>query len=192
MKAFAKTVAVVAMILLVLLLVINAVHVEVPEGEEPTKAQAFMLWLQENVNLAAGTLNVTVASIEAFLIVVIQKSSSLTSDTATSTAKNVVINTEKIDELAKIVEQLVNNREIDAKKQDMLMSTLTDTLLLSDLPVTVREQINTTKGAYLALGTKTAKPVQVTEPTENTAQIENVTAEPTENAEEKPTAPSYF
>lgn len=192
MKAFAKTVAVVAMILLVLLLVINAVHVEVPEGEEPTKAQAFMLWLQKNVNLAAGTLNVTVASIEAFLIVVIQKSSSLTSDTATSTAKNVVINTEKIDELAKIVEQLVNNREIDAKKQDMLMSTLTDTLLLSDLPVTVREQINTTKGAYLALGTEKTKPVQVTAPTENTAQIESVTAKPTETTEEKPTAPSYF
>lgn len=192
MKAFAKTVGIIALVLMMLLLVINGINVEIPEGQEPTKAQQLLLDVKANINLIAGALGTTTSAIVGFLMVVIQKTSTITGDNTAKLIAEGATTNGKIDNLQTKTDQNSADVAVLAKKLDMLMTMLTDTLLLSDLPVTVREQVNTTKGAYLALGTETVKPEQVIVPTENTAQTENVTAKPTENTEEKPTAPSYF
>lgn len=192
MKAFARTVTIVALVIMMLLLVINGINVEIPEGQEPTKAQQLLLDIKANINLIAGALGTTTSAIVGFLMVVIQKTSTITGDNTAKLIAEGATTNGKIDNLEEKTDKNSADVAIIIQKMDMLMNTLTDTLLLSDLPVTVREQINTTKGAYLALGTKTTKPEQVITPTENTAQNENVTAEPTKTAEEKPSAPSYF
>ena len=192
MKAFAKIIGVVALVLMLLLLVVNAVNVEIPEGQEPTKAQQLLLDIKANINLIAGALGTTTSAIVGFLMVVIQKTSTVTGDNTTKLIAEGVLTNGKIDELRKATEKSIASNTVTAEKVDIIMAILSDTLLLSDLPVTVREQVNTTKGAYLALGTKTTKPEQVIVPTENTAQNENVTVKPTETAEDKPIAPSYF
>lgn len=192
MKAFAKTVGIIALVLMLLLLVINGINVEIPEGQEPTKAQQLLLDVKANISLIAGALGTTTSAIVGFLMIVIQKTSTIAGDNTAKLIAEGATTNGKIDNLQEKTEQNSADVAVLAKKLDMLMSILTDTLLLSDLPVTVREQVNTTKGAYLALGTKTTKPEQVIVPTENTAQNENVTAKPTETAEDKPIAPSYF
>lgn len=192
MKAFARTVTIVALVIMMLLLVINGINVEIPEGQEPTKAQQLLIDVKANINLIAGALGTTTSAIVGFLMVVIQKTSTITGDNTAKLIAEGATTNGKIDNLQTKTDQNSADVAVVAKKLDMLMSMLTDTLLLSDLPVTVREQVNTTKGAYLALGAETVKPEQVIVPTENTAQNENVTAKPTETAEEKPTAPSYF
>lgn len=192
MKAFARTVTIVALVIMMLLLVINGINVEIPEGQEPTKAQQLLLDIKANINLIAGALGTTTSAIVGFLMIVIQKTSVIAGDNTAKLIAEGATTNGKIDNLQEKTEQNSADVAVLAKKLDMLMSLLTDTLLLSDLPVTVREQVNTTKGAYLALGTKTTKPEQIIVPTENTAQNENATAKPTETAEDKPIAPSYF
>ena len=192
MKAFAKTVGIIALVLMMLLLVINGINVEIPEGQEPTKAQQLLLDIKANINLIAGALGTTTSAIVGFLMVVVNKTSAITGDNTAKLIAEGATTNGKIDNLEEKTDKNSADVAVLAKKLDMLMSMLADTLLLSDLPVTVREQVNTTKGAYLALGTETTKPEQVTVPTENTAQNENVTAKPTETAEDKPITPSYF
>lgn len=192
MKAFARTITIVALVIMMLLLVINGINVEIPEGQEPTKAQQLLLDIKANVNLIAGALGTTTSAIVGFLMVVIQKTSTITGDNTAKLIAESATTNGKIDNLQTKTDQNSADVAVLAKKLDMLMSTLTDILLLSDLPVTVREQVNTTKIAYLALGTETVKPEQVIVPTTNTAQNASAPVEPTETAEEKPTAPSYF
>ena len=59
MKAFAKTVGIIALVLMLLLLVINGINVEIPEGQEPTKAQQLLLDVKSNISLIAGALGTT-------------------------------------------------------------------------------------------------------------------------------------
>jgi hypothetical protein len=192
MKAFAKIIGVVALVLMLLLLVVNAVNVEIPEGQEPTKAQQLLLDIKANVNLIAGALGTTTSAIVGFLMVVIQKTSTVTGDNTTKLIAEGVLTNGKIDDLRKAMEQSIASNTVTAEKVDILMAILSDTLLLSDLPVSVREKINNMKGAYDALTAQTVEHEQVTAPTTNTAQNVNVPVKPTETVEEKPTAPSYF
>lgn len=192
MKAFAKIIGVVALVLMLLLLVVNAVNVEIPEGQEPTKAQQLLLDIKANINLIAGALGTTTSAIVGFLMVVIQKTSTVTGDNTTKLIAEGVLTNAKIDELRKATEKSIASNTVTAEKVDIIMAILSDTLLLSDLPVSVREKINNMKGAYDALAAQTVEHEQVTAPTTNTAQNVNVPVKPTEIAEEKPTAPSYF
>lgn len=192
MKAFAKTLGIIALVLLLLLLVINAVNIEIPEGQEPTKAQQLLLDIKANVNLIAGALGTTTSAIVGFLMVVIQKTSTVTGDNTTKLIAEGVLTNGKIDELRKATEKSIASNTVTAEKVDIIMAILSDTLLLSDLPVSVREKINNLKGAYNALTAQAVEHEQVTAPTENAAQNVNVPAKPTETTEEKPTAPSYF
>lgn len=192
MKAFAKIIGVVALVLMLLLLVVNAVNVEIPEGQEPTKAQQLLLDIKANINLIAGALGTTTSAIVGFLMVVIQKTSTVTGDNTTKLIAEGVLTNGKIDELRKATEKSIASNTVTAEKVDIIMAILSDTLLLSDLPVSVREKINNLKGAYNALTAQTVEPEQVTAPTTNTAQNVNVPVKPTETVEEKPTAPSYF
>lgn len=192
MKAFAKIIGVVALVLMLLLLVVNAVNVEIPEGQEPTKAQQLLLDIKANINLIAGALGTTTSAIVGFLMVVIQKTSTVTGDNTTKLIAEGVMTNGKIDDLRKAMEQSIASNIVTAEKVDILMAILSDTLLLSDLPVSVREKINNMKGAYDALTAQTVEHEQVTAPTTNTAQNANAPVKPTETAEEKPTAPSYF
>lgn len=192
MKAFAKIIGVVALVLMLLLLVVNAVNVEIPEGQEPTKAQQLLLDIKANINLIAGALGTTTSAIVGFLIVVIQKTSTVTGDNTTKLIAEGVLTNGKIDELRKATEKSIASNTVTAEKVDIIMAILSDTLLLSDLPVSVREKINNLKGAYNALTAQAVEHEQVTAPTENAAQNVNVPVKPTETAEEKPTAPSYF
>lgn len=192
MKAFAKTLGIIALVLLLLLLVINAVNIEIPEGQEPTKAQQLLLDIKANVNLIAGALGTTTSAIVGFLMVVIQKTSTVTGDNTTKLIAEGVLTNGKIDDLRKATEQSIASNTVTAEKVDIIMAILSDTLLLSDLPVSVREKINNLKGVYNALTAQTVEPEQVITPTENAAQNVNTPVKPTETAEEKPTAPSYF
>ena len=192
MKAFAKIIGVVALVLMLLLLVVNAVNVEIPEGQEPTKAQQLLLDIKANINLIAGALGTTTSAIVGFLMVVIQKTSTVTGDNTTKLIAEGVLTNGKIDELRKATEKSIASNTVTAEKVDIIMAILSDTLLLSDLPVSVREKINNMKSAYNALTAQTVVPEQVITPTTNTAQNVNVPVKPTEIAEEKPTAPSYF
>lgn len=192
MKAFAKIIGVVALVLMLLLLIVNAVNVEIPEGQEPTKAQQLLLDIKANINLIAGALGTTTSAIVGFLMVVIQKTSTVTGDNTTKLIAEGVMTNGKIDDLRKAMEQSIASNTVTAEKVDILMAILSDTLLLSDLPVSVREKINNMKGAYDALTAQTVEHEQVTAPTTNTAQNANVPVKPTETVEEKPTAPSYF
>ncbi len=192
MKAFAKIIGVVALVLMLLLLVVNAVNVEIPEGQEPTKAQQLLLDIKANINLIAGALGTTTSAIVGFLMVVIQKTSTVTGDNTTKLIAEGVLTNGKIDELRKATEKSIASNTVTAEKVDIIMAILSDTLLLSDLPVSVREKINNMKGAYDALTAQKVEHEQVTAPTENAAQNVNVPANPTETTEEKPTAPSYF
>lgn len=192
MKAFAKIIGVVALVLMLLLLVVNAVNVEIPEGQEPTKAQQLLLDIKANINLIAGALGTTTSAIVGFLMVVIQKTSTVTGDNTTKLIAEGVLTNGKIDDLRKATEKSIASNTVTAEKVDIIMAILSDTLLLSDLPVSVREKINNMKGAYDALTAQTVEHEQVTAPTTNTAQNVNVPVKPTETAEEKPTAPSYF
>lgn len=192
MKAFAKIIGVVALVLMLLLLVVNAVNVEIPEGQEPTKAQQLLLDIKANINLIAGALGTTTSAIVGFLMVVIQKTSTVTGDNTTKLIAEGVLTNGKIDELRKAMEKSIASNTVTAEKVDIIMAILSDTLLLSDLPVSVREKINNLKGVYNALTAQAVEHEQVTAPTENAAQNVNVPAKPTETTEEKPTAPSYF
>lgn len=192
MKAFAKIIGVVALVLMLLLLVVNAVNVEIPEGQEPTKAQQLLLDIKANINLIAGALGTTTSAIVGFLMVVIQKTSTVTGDNTTKLIAEGVLTNGKIDELRKATEKSIASNTVTAEKVDIIMAILSDTLLLSDLPVSVREKINNMKSAYDALTAQKVEPEQVTAPTTNTAQNVNVPVKPTETVEEKPTAPSYF
>ena len=192
MKAFAKIIGVVALVLMLLLLVVNAVNVEIPEGQEPTKAQQLLLDIKANINLIAGALGTTTSAIVGFLMVVIQKTSTVTGDNTTKLIAEGVLTNGKIDELRKATEKSIASNTVTAEKVDIIMAILSDTLLLSDLPVSVREKINNMKGAYDALTAQKVEHEQVTAPTTNTAQNVNAPVKPTETAEEKPTAPSYF
>lgn len=192
MKAFAKIIGVVALVLMLLLLVVNAVNVEIPEGQEPTKAQQLLLDIKANINLIAGALGTTTSAIVGFLMVVIQKTSTVTGDNTTKLIAEGVLTNGKIDELRKATEKSIASNTVTAEKVDIIMAILSDTLLLSDLPVSVREKINNMKSAYDALTTQKVEPEQVIAPTENTAQNANAPVKPTETVVEKPTAPSYF
>lgn len=192
MKAFAKIIGVVALVLMLLLLVVNAVNVEIPEGQEPTKAQQLLLDIKANINLIAGALGTTTSAIVGFLMVVIQKTSTVTGDNTTKLIAEGVLTNGKIDELRKATEKSIASNTVTAEKVDIIMAILSDTLLLSDLPVSVREKINNMKCAYDALTAQKVEPEQVTAPTTNTAQNVNAPVKPTETVEEKPTAPSYF
>lgn len=192
MKAFAKIIGVVALVLMLLLLVVNAVNVEIPEGQEPTKAQQLLLDIKANINLIAGALGTTTSAIVGFLMVVIQKTSTVTGDNTTKLIAEGVLTNGKIDELRKATEKSIASNTVTAEKVDIIMAILSDTLLLSDLPVSVREKINNMKGAYDALTAQKVEREQVTAPTTNTAQNVNAPVKPTETVEEKPTAPSYF
>lgn len=192
MKAFAKIIGVVALVLMLLLLVVNAVNVEIPEGQEPTKAQQLLLDIKANINLIAGALGTTTSAIVGFLMVVIQKTSTVTGDNTTKLIAEGVLTNGKIDELRKATEKSIASNTVTAEKVDIIMAILSDTLLLSDLPVSVREKINNMKGAYDALTAQKVELEQVTAPTTNTAQNVNAPVKPTETVEEKPTAPSYF
>lgn len=192
MKAFAKTIGIIALVLMLLLLVINGVNVEIPEGQEPTKAQQLLLDIKANVNLIAGALGTTTSAIVGFLMVVIQKTSSVTGDNTTKLIAEGITTNGKIDDLRKATEQSIASNTVTAEKVDIIMAILSDTLLLSDLPVSVREKINNLKGAYNALTAQTVEPEQVITQTENAAQNVNTPVKPTETTEEKPTAPSYF
>lgn len=192
MKAFAKIIGVVALVLMLLLLVVNAVNVEIPEGQEPTKAQQLLLDIKANINLIAGALGTTTSAIVGFLMVVIQKTSTVTGDNTTKLIAEGVLTNGKIDELRNATEKSIASNTVTAEKVDIIMAILSDTLLLSDLPVSVREKINNLKNTYNALTAQTVEPEQVITPTENTAQNVNVPVKPTETVEEKPTAPSYF
>ena len=190
MKAFAKTVGIIALVLMLLLLVINGINVEIPEGQEPTKAQQLLLDVKANISLIAGALGTTTSAIVGFLMIVIQKTSTIAGDNTAKLIAEGATTNGKIDNLQEKTDQNSADVAVLAKKLDMLMSVLTDTLLLSDLPVSVREKINNMKGAYDAHTAQTVEHEQVTAPTTNTAQNVNVPAKPPETAEEKPTAPS--
>lgn len=192
MKAFAKIIGVVALVLMLLLLVVNAVNVEIPEGQEPTKAQQLLLDIKANINLIAGALGTTTSAIVGFLMVVIQKTSTVTGDNTTKLIAEGITTNGKIDDLRKATEKSIASNTVTAEKVDIIMAILSDTLLLSDLPVSVREKINNLKGTYNALTAQTVEPEQVITPTENAAQNVNAPVKPTETTEEKPTAPSYF
>ena len=192
MKAFAKIIGVVALVLMLLLLVVNAVNVEIPEGQEPTKAQQLLLDIKANINLIAGALGTTTSAIVGFLMVVIQKTSTVTGDNTTKLIAEGITTNGKIDDLRKATEKSIASNTVTAEKVDIMMAILSDTLLLSDLPVSVREKINNLKGVYNALTAQTVEPEQVITPTENAAQNVNAPVKPTETTEEKPTAPSYF
>lgn len=192
MKAFAKTIGIIALVLMVLLLVINAVNIEIPEGQEPTKAQQILLDIKSNINLIAGALGTTTSAIVGFLMVVIQKTSTVTGDNTTKLIAEGVVTNGKIDDLRKTMEQNIASNKITNEKVDILMAILSDTLLLSDLPVSVREKINNMKGAYNALTAQTAEPVQVVEPTTNAVPAENTGEIPVPVADTKKAEARYF
>lgn len=192
MKAFAKTIGIIALVLMVLLLVVNAVNIEIPEGQEPTKAQQILLDIKANINLIAGALGTTTSAIVGFLMVVIQKTSTVTGDNTTKLIAEGVVTNGKIDDLRKAMEQNIASNKVTNEKVDILMAILSDTLLLSDLPVSVREKINNMKGAYNALTAQTVEPEQVIEPTTNAVPGENTGAEPAQTAEVKTAEARYF
>lgn len=192
MKAFAKTIMIVCLVLLAVLLVINAVKIEVPEGEEPTKAQQLLIDVKNNADLIAGTLGTTTSAIAGFLYIVIQKTSTITND---NTAKIVADNLTTNQTLATIVSEIANSRadnEKTEKKLDTLMEILSETLLLSDLPVSVREKINTAVNVYNGIGAQKVEVAQVTEPDTKVPQNQN---DGVKEPKEKKTAtaePKYF
>lgn len=192
MKAFAKTIGIIALVLMVLLLVINAVNIEIPEGQEPTKAQQILLDVKANINLIAGALGTTTSAIVGFLMVVIQKTSTVTGDNTTKLIAEGVVTNGKIDDLRTAMEQNIASNKVTNEKVDILMAILSDTLLLSDLPVSVREKINNMKGAYNALTAQTVEPEQVIEPTTNAVPAANTGAEPAQTAEVKTAEARYF
>lgn len=192
MKAFAKTIGIIALVLMVLLLVVNAVNIEIPEGQEPTKAQQILLDIKANINLIAGALGTTTSAIVGFLMVVIQKTSTVTGDNTTKLIAEGVVTNGKIDDLRKTMEQNIASNKITNEKVDILMAILSDTLLLSDLPVSVREKINNMKGAYNALTAQTAEPEQVIEPLENAVPGENTGEIPIPVADTKRAEARYF
>ncbi len=192
MKAFAKTIGIIALVLMVLLLVINAVNIEIPEGQEPTKAQQILLDIKANINLIAGALGTTTSAIVGFLMVVIQKTSTVTGDNTTKLIAEGVLTNGKIDDLRQAMEQNIASNKVTNEKVDILMAILSDTLLLSDLPVSVREKINNMKGAYNALTAQTIEPEQVIEPTTNAVPAVNTGAEPAQAAEVKTAEARYF
>lgn len=192
MKAFAKTIGIIALVLMLLLLVINAVNIEIPEGQEPTKAQQILLDIKANINLIAGALGTTTSAIVGFLMVVIQKTSTVTGDNTTKLIAEGAVTNGKIDDLRTAMEQNIASNKITNDKVDILMAILSDTLLLSDLPVSVREKINNMKGAYSALTAQTVEPEQVIEPTTNAVPAVNTGAEPAQTAEVKTAEARYF
>lgn len=192
MKAFAKTIMIICLILLALVVVINAVKIEIPEGEEPTKAQQFLIDVKNNADLIAGALGTTTSAIAGFLYVVIQKTSTITNDNTAKIVADVLTTNTKLENIT--AEQL-NSRAANAiteKKLDMLMQILSETLLLSDLPVSVREKINTAKDVYNGLGAKTADTEQIIETDTNTAQNQNVDVVKPQETKNATAEPKYF
>ena len=191
MKTFAKIAAVAGIIVLVILLVINGLQMpEIPEGEEPTKAQAVIIWLKENISTATATLGISFSTLVAFLVGSIQKSSAIAGITAADTLLAVGKTNTDVETLTKQVGGLIEIVEILSKKQNISSKILTDTLLASDMPAQTRAKLSALWDEYLNVEPKKGETEQVTEQPQKTAET---AVEPPKTEEKKEeTAPIYF
>lgn len=191
MKTFAKIAAIAGIIVLVILLVINGLQMpEIPEGEEPTKAQAVIIWLKENISTATATLGISFSTLVAFLVGSIQKSSAIAGITAADTLLAVGKTNTDVETLTKQVGGLIEIVEILSKKQNISSKILTDTLLASDMPAQTRAKLSALWDEYLTVEPKKGETEQVTEQPKKTAET---AVEPPKTEEKKEeTAPIYF
>ncbi|MCM1043487.1 MAG: hypothetical protein NC350_04705 [Corallococcus sp.] len=149
MKTFSKILAVILAVLLVAVAVIGLMEMpEAEEGAELTKAQKVIVILKTYLNEILATFNL---SLGAFLLAIFNT----ISRQSQTTAKSAAATDGQVAELVKSNEKLLaDSKEKDGKikelasKLDVLMCVLSETLLLSDLPVTVREKITAYKAEY--------------------------------------------
>lgn len=191
MKTFAKIVATAGIIILVILLVINGLQTpEIPEGEEPTKAQALIILLKENINTATATLGISFSTLIAFLIGSIQKATATASGTTAETldkANAIGVNMNKLQQKVDSLTTIIN---LLSTKQNISSKILTDTLLASDMPAETRAKINAMWDAYLAAEPQKEEVEQTPKEEEKTAEI---IVEPPKTEEKKEeSAPIYF
>lgn len=166
MKTFSKILAVILAVLLVAVAVIGLMEMpEAEEGAELTKAQKLIVLLKTYLNEILATFNL---SLGAFLLAIFNT----ISRQSQTTAKSAAATDGQVAELVKSNDKLlVDATEKDGKikdlaeKIDVLMSVLTETLLLSDLPVTVREKITAYKAEYDKLASAANDAVKAVETT---------------------------
>ncbi len=124
----------------------------VEEGQEPTVAQKIIIVAKEKLNLILSALGVSAVGVIAFCFRKVVTSSANTSAVGAATLK-------KMDEFAEDLK--TKNQQLEQKycellsaltvlreKLDIQSSVTFDTYLLSDLPKTVRENINKAKADY--------------------------------------------
>lgn len=196
-KGFKAFIAVLLMIVAIVVAVIYFLDTPVvEEGVEPTVAQKILIAAKEKLGVILAALGVSAVGVIAYCVRAIMRSS--TSANTTNT-KAISLFEEKISVLQ------ADNTQLRAQcadlrsevktlidKLDIQSGILVDTLLLSDMPSSVREKIANAKAQYDTLNAAT-KPVGVAEQV-SAETVEVETEETTTDVEEAECEPktAYF
>lgn len=142
MKNFVK----ILLILLVMLFVFAAVigFLEMPiaeEGEELTMVEQWIVKLKMYMAEIMTVLGLSLDAVLLYIFLAIQKLSTNTSMSATATSTEVEGIKSNQTEQQKEIIAVDNNVQALSGKLDVLMDMFSETLMLSDLPSTVREKV---------------------------------------------------
>lgn len=180
MKTFSKIVATILTILLLCVVVIGVMEMPVAEeGQELSKAQEVIVLIKTNLNEILSVLNVSLGTVVVATFGIIKKQTTNTANFSEGTGKQI---TELIKTFKSVIEtqnNIIAEQSRLSQKMDITNNVLTETFMLSDLPVTVREKITNYKQQYDSIS---GKVVAVAESVESaTAEVEKAieTVEPT-------------
>lgn len=180
MKTFSKIVATILAILLVGVVVIGVMEMPVAEeGQELSKAEQVIVLVKTYLNEILATLNLSLGAFIILIFNTVSKQATNTANYSAGTDKQVATLKSDLQTQLTNITKLSESVTALSQKIDIIGTTLTETLLLSDLPVTVREKITGYKQQYDSIS---GKVVAVAETVETaTAEVEKAieTAEPT-------------
>lgn len=153
-----KTIKVILVVLAVILLALTAFFyfVDAPvveEGQEPTVAQKIVLLGKQYLAEILVAFGVSGIGVIGVLVKFIYDSSKNTQTATEGASKEVKQLKAENAELKNKMVQLCAVIENIEQKQDILTNTILDTFSLSELPISLREQIHNAQTAYNAIGT---------------------------------------
>jgi hypothetical protein len=142
MKTFIKILLVILVLLFIFAAVIGFLEMPVAEeGEELSMAQQWIVKLKTYLSEIMTVLGLSLDAVLLYIFLAIQKLSANTSTSANATSAEVEGIKSNQTEQQKEIIAVDNNVQALSGKLDVLMEMFGQTLLLSDLPSTVREKV---------------------------------------------------
>ena len=179
LKTIVIVVAVVLLIITGFLYFVDTPVVE--EGQEPTVAQKIILLGKKYLGEILAIFGISAVALMGVLTKLIYNAVLRAGSQAQNTSADVASVNARLDRQEKIIEKLLNIIIANGQKQDLANTTLLTTFSLSELPVSLREQIHSAQTEYSRLQQVTTEARQIVGTVENTA--ENKSEPVTEEAE---------